>query len=83
MAKELIIPQGIYKVGVDFPEGSYVFSSKDVKTHIDLETPNDVYTFFDCDDKNGYEVRIALNKGEILTLHTKMHVTKAEPLNFD
>ncbi len=83
MAKELTIPQGIYKVGVDFPEGSYVFNSKDVKTHIDLETRNDDYTCFDFDDKKGYEARIALNKGETLTLHTKMYVTKAEPLNFD
>ena len=27
MAKELIIVQGIYKVGTDFPEGSYLFDS--------------------------------------------------------
>lgn len=83
MAKELTIPQGIYKVGVDFPEGSYVFNSKNVKTNINIDTPNDDYSCFYFDDKNGYEARIALNKGDTLTLRTKMHVTKAEPLNFD
>ena len=27
MEKEIIIPQGLYEIGVDFPEGSYIFDS--------------------------------------------------------
>lgn len=83
MAKELTIPQGIYKVGVDFPDGTYVFDSKNIESYIDIDTLNEDCLHFKLDDKKGYEARIVLNKGETLTLFTKMHVTKAEPLNFD
>ena len=31
MAKEIIIPQGTYTVGIDFPEGTYIFDSMEKK----------------------------------------------------
>lgn len=81
MAKELIIPQGIYKVGVDFPEGSYIFDSlkKDSRVIID----NDDYTSFDLDEECGYTAHVILKKNDVLTLESKMKVTKSEPINFD
>lgn len=86
MAKELIIVQGIYKVGADFPEGSYLFDSKGVETQIsgdfkDYDGELD-WKCFNLNEKNGYTCRLHLSKGEKITIDTKICVTKAEMLDF-
>lgn len=81
MAKELIIPQGIYKVGVDFPEGSYIFDSLKQNSRVVID--NDDYTVFELDGEKGYTARVMLKKNDVLTLESKMKVTKSEPINFD
>jgi len=82
MAKELIIAQGTYKVGVDFPEGTFVFDSKGVDTTIEIEKNNDYDSFY-LDNEHGYNARLTLNKGIELRLYSQMHVTKAEMITFD
>lgn len=81
MAKELIVPQGMYKVGVDFPEGSYIFDSLKQDSRVIID--NDDYTAFELDDEKGYTARVMLKKNDVLTLESKMKVTKSEPINFD
>lgn len=81
MAKELIIPQGMYNVGVDFPEGSYIFDSLKQDSRVVID--NDDYMVFELDGEKGYTARVILKKNDVLTLESKMKVTKSEPINFD
>lgn len=82
MAKKLFIVQGIYKVGTDFPEGSFIFDSNEEDTEIEMDLPNEDFFRFYLDKKHGYSCRLNLKKGDKLTIRSNLYVTKVEMLDF-
>ena len=62
MAKEILIPQGTYTVGVDFPEGTYVFDSEKNDGTFDLfkNDKEQSNPYFNLDSDHGYKCRIEL-----------------------
>lgn len=86
MSKELQIPQGIYCVGVDFPEGSYLFNSKGTQTTILLDLNSSIGGEFEktftLNEKNNYSCRIYLSKEDRFEIDNSLYVTMAEKLEF-
>ena len=87
MAKEIEIPQGNYCVGVDFPNGSYVFDTKGVDATVggyfkSSEGGKD-YLTYELNEKAGYQLHLNLQDGDKFDIDNKMTVIKAEAINFD
>lgn len=83
MAKEIIIPQGTYTVGVDFPEGAYVFDSLKEDGILDLSKANEDEDCFYLDKEHGYNCRLTLANKDSFAINTQMKVSKAEMIVFD
>ncbi|MBP3615828.1 MAG: hypothetical protein J6J27_02860 [Alphaproteobacteria bacterium] len=85
MAKEILIPQGTYTVGVDFPEGTYVFDSEKNDGTFDLfkNDKEQSNPYFNLDSDHGYKCRIELKNGDRFVLDVQVKVTKAEMISFE
>ena len=67
MAKEIIIPQGTYTVGIDFPEGTYIFDSMETDgtfDHFIKKVKGEDNKYYNLDGDVGYQIRITL-KNEV------------------
>ena len=86
MAKSIIIPQGTYTVGVDFPQGSYFFNSldgEDVSFDLVEDSNDGDYRSFNLDEENSYECRLSLRNRDYFTIDGRVQVTVAEMVSFD
>ena len=83
MVKEITIPQGTYTVGVDFPEGTYIFDSLKEDGILDLYKANEDQDCFYLDKEHGYNCRLTLANKDSFTIDTQMKVSKAEMIVFD
>ena len=86
MAKSIIIPQGTYTVGVDFPQGSYFFNSldrEDVSFDLVEDSNDGEYKTFNLDEENSYECRLSLRNRDYFTIDGRVQVTVAEMISFD
>lgn len=86
MAKSIIIPQGTYTVGVDFPQGSYFFNSldrEDVSFELVEDSNDGDYRSFNLDEENSYECRLSLRNRDYFTIDGRVQVTVAEMISFD
>lgn len=86
MAKEIIIPKGTYKVGIDFPEGTYIFDSMGANGMFDLyqmSTKDEENIYFNFNEDQGYQCRITLHNKDYFILDTQTKVTKAEVIAFE
>lgn len=85
MAKEIIIPQGTYTVGIDFPEGKYIFEAENGAGMIDIykNGNEDDNIYFHLNENQGSKCRIELKNGDYFVLDVQVKVTKAEMILFD
>lgn len=86
MAKEILIPQGTYTVGVDFPAGTYIFDSMENSGMFDFfkKTGKDEDNkYYELNENSGYKCRITLKDRDYFVIDTQMKVTKAEMISFD
>lgn len=86
MAKEIIIPQGTYTVGIDFPEGTYIFDSMESDgtfDHFIKKVKGEDNKYYNLDGDVGYQIRITLKNEDYFVIDTQMKVTKAEMITFD
>ena len=85
MAKEILIPQGTYTVGVDFPEGSYIFDALNSDGMLDIykNGNEDDNVYFNLDEDHGYKCKTTLKYGDYFTIDTQVKVSKAEMVTFD
>ena len=85
MVKAITIPQGDYKVGVDFPYGSYIFDSlkQDCFFEVYKNGNEDDSTCYNLDEDHGFACKITLNDGDMFTIDTQVKVSKAQMISFD
>lgn len=99
MEKEIIIPQGLYEIGVDFPEGSYIFDSMNEfgildifdqeqlrKSNLDEEDDDyddDFERHFVLKKENGFQCKVVLKKKDCLRIDFRAKVSKAKKISFE
>ena len=76
MAKEIIIPQGTYTVGIDFPEGTYIFDSMESDgtfDHFIKKVKGEDNKYYNLDGDVGYQIRITLKNEDyfVIEAHEK------------
>ncbi len=85
LGKSIELPQGLYIVGRDFPEGSFVFHGLSDDGYISIEYKDEedewIYSPYYF-DKNPY-CRLFLNTGSKLEIHGRVVAEKAEMPSFD
>lgn len=99
MEKEIIIPQGLYEIGVDFPEGSYIFDSmnkygtleifdqkKLQKSNLDdddYDDDDDIERYFVLGTENCFQCKVVLKKKDCLRINFRAKVSKAKKISFE
>lgn len=98
MEKEIIIPQGLYEIGVDFPEGSYIFDSmnkygtleifdqkKLQKSNLDnyYDDDDDIERYFVLGTGNGFQCKVVLKKKDCLKIDFRAKVSKVKKISFE
>ena len=79
MGKEIVIPQGTYTVGEDFPEGNYVFDAMNNHGFIDVYKNGDLgdNECFHLDEVQGFKCKLCLHNGDCFVIDTQLKVSKA------
>ncbi|MBQ8319719.1 MAG: SWIM zinc finger family protein [Clostridia bacterium] len=78
MGKEVIIPQGTYKVGRDLPAGVYLVSALNDLSFVTIDNENDDsrYDHYSLDDDNTKQCRFEVLKGDTLKIEGKAKIKR-------
>ena len=76
MEKEILIPQGSYRVGRDIPAGVYVITARNDLSFVTVADDEDDREFYTLDDDNGKSCHFEVQKGEILRIEGKTAIKR-------
>ena len=85
MSRQITIPQGEYTVGVDFPNGSYVFDSlkQDCFFEVMKNGKKEESVCYNLDEEHGFQCKINLENGDVFILDTQAKVSKSQMISFE
>ena len=72
MKKDILIPQGKFKVGRDIPEGIYLIAAMNGLSFVSIDGANDEYESFTLKKENAMMCHVELKNGDTLIIDGKV-----------
>ena len=76
MGKEVLIPQGTYRVGRDIPAGVYIITALNKLSYVTIADDYDEREWYTLDEDHGNSCHFEVKKGDILKLEGKTKIKR-------
>ena len=76
MEKEVLIPQGTYRVGRDIPAGVYIITALNKLSYVTIADDYDEREWYTLDEEHGNSCHFEVKKGDILKIEGKTKIKR-------